>query len=187
MKNAFREYSAWKWVGNDVLAMWKRYYPKKSLTTSQICAILVAAINPATLEESSKNPHAGELARLYDEARSLEPELAKSIESTIRAKWNDPWAPVAPQIAKREATEILIDRRTRKRTRDAKNADFLKSKQTDTGIYAIKQARWRAKKQTAKTPPSLTISDALHAALLELKKRGFDVGDGNLNPPSLLP
>src|ERR1035437_8081100 len=100
MRQQTNRYSAWEFVGNAVLRFIKRKQPdffgdsgivpvpdSRILGDSRIVAVLIMAINPAAFGEAVKNDKARELARVFADAYTADPELTLRLLELIRNKW----------------------------------------------------------------------------------------------------
>lgn len=179
-------FSAWEYVGSEVLKTWKAWKakPKTPITGSQIVAVLTVAINPATLAESVRNVKAHELARVFGEFYAAEPELTLKLLGVIRKKWND--QSITAKVQRHLLSKAWHVRPIVKHHKwiqqgvfhhEVKDADLrvVVSPKESITLDAVKKARQRA------CPPVWrpTTSVELHNALQELRAQGLDVGLGS--------
>ena len=181
-----KHFSAWLLLEPDVMNLLHR----KAEPTGEIevCgwhiwAAIVVAINPDTLTASLNIPEAAELARVFCEFYSKSPDLTIVLMPVIRKTWNDD--SIAAKVRRQCLTKIWLTRPQNEDsgtfTTEARNSEVLWKVGPDlkaTALDAVKKARqkFRRRKQVAHT--HLGITAELKAALLVLRERGFDVGDG---------
>jgi hypothetical protein len=179
-------FSAWEYVGNDVLKALQGE-PPKTIGSTQLTAIVVVGINPKALAESIKNEKAHELARLFTDFYARKPDLTIRLLEVIRKRWEN--RSLTARVQKHVTTKAWHVQpiwengkciRPGVLTADVKDSvlQALLTGETEgekmQNAYTARKAR-----QRIKAPPlRLTITEKLHGALQELRERGFEIGSG---------
>ena len=176
-----RPIGAWNAVGiaaENLLNSWPKL--KQPVKYSELCAIMVVAISPATLAASLANPGAAELAKVLARSYAKNPDLTIALLKVMRAEWDKPlsaeakikrhlgtkiWLPGESGILSRMATDVEVAEHFSPR-RNAVLKDIAKAK--------------KARQRLRFPEIVLGVTWELNSALVELHKLGFDVGNGTI-------
>jgi hypothetical protein len=173
-KRVSPSYSAWQFVGNDVLKA-LRGEPKRTISSSQIVAIIVTAINPAALAASVKNNKARELARVFSDFYTAKPDLTLRLLQVIRKRWNDD--SFTSKVQKRLTTEAWFEKPQWKDGKLIANGILMQDAK-DVNFDQDRDRTVQKARQRIRPVPLLNITTALYLAMKELQHLGFDVGTG---------
>ena len=173
-KREIPSYSAWQFVGNDALKA-LRGEPERTISSSQLIAIVVTAINPAALAESVKNNKARELARVFSGFYTAKPDLTLRLLKVIRKRWNDD--SITAQVQKRLTTNVWFEK---PKWKDGKLIDpgIMTSNVKDINVSQKQERTVQKARQRIKPVQMLNITTELHQAFKTLKQLGLDVGTG---------
>lgn len=170
-----KRFSAWEVVGCDVLEVLEAQ-PANSVSGTQLVALVVAAICPTGLVESIKSPQTSELARVYLGFYAKQPDLVLRLLAVVREKWNRQKNPAKIQ-------RHILTNAWHQKPSATQNGILQQDAQDKETVSVVLGPNFRGDVKKARQHIKLpswwpNISIELNAALLELKKAGFDVGWG---------
>lgn len=172
-------HGAWVYLGCDIEKTLKSDPSDALIPSSQIVAVMVAAICPKGFAEAATFDSGLVLVRLFAEFYSSHPNLVIRLMRVIRDKWE---SKVHGHIAQRFISTQAWLRRPHYEIvgihMSTSTDDEISIAIKKSGLPSITTATIRKARQRLTIPKVITIREDLYAALKELRSRGHEVGLG---------
>lgn len=174
----------WNYVGHAAEKVLRKWPTPEPVNDCELCAITVIAIVPEILAASVANAKAAELARVFADCYSKNPDLTLELLRAMRKKWNKQ-SSIAQRVQRYLATQTWCRFKengkpaiisTRKMTDGELTATVFNRKSQKTSSYVVSVTQSR--KRMEFPSKTLVITRKLKDALDELRHWGFNVGDG---------